>query len=241
MGVSMRRCLVVLASVALLVAGSAAAQVCQVCIPEVSTSRGPADSSAAEAVRYAVEQGELQDSLTALGFSHEVAADPNSTACNVYVTYPGSDAWDTVLFDTWVQAGNGLVQISDWGPGIQSNQWLDIGTGYPPQTVTVVDGSHPILTGLPASWTTLGFWHYDPGVTDDYIGWVTDADPNLAQIESNDRGLSARAEGSGRVVYVGWNVYGSAASANDLTVLANAIEWAGQCTVPVELQSLTVD
>jgi hypothetical protein len=238
----MHRSLLILASVVLLAAGSATAQqVCQVCIPLSSGGRAPADSSGASEAPSVFEQGELQASLTALGFSHEVAADPNTTACNVYVTYPGGNAWDTVLFATWVQAGNGLVQVSDWGPGIQSNQWLDLGTGYPPQTVTVVDASHPITDGLPASWTTLGFWHYDPNVLDDYIGWVTAADPNLAQIAGNDRGLSARAEGSGRVVYVGWNVYGSAASSDDLTVLANAIEWSGQCTVPVELLSVSVE
>lgn len=237
----MQRSLMVLACVILLAAGSATAQVCQVCIPPVAPTRGPADSSGAVEGRSLVEQGELQSSLTALGFSHEVAADPTSTSCNVYVTFPGGETGGPSLFATWVQAGNGLVQISDWGPDLQTNTFLDIGTGYPPQTVTVVDASHPITAGLPASWPTLGFWHYEPGVPQDYIAWVTDPDPNLAQIAGNDRGLSARAEGSGRVVYVGWNVYGSAASPDDLTVLANAIEWAGQCTVPVELQSLTVD
>jgi hypothetical protein len=238
----MWRSLMVLVSVVLLAVGSAAAQqLCQVCIADVPVESASADHSAAADAPSVFEQGELQASLTALGFSHEVAADPSSTACNVYVSFPGGDDSNGTLVTTWVQAGHGLVQVSDWGPDIQNNSWLDIGTGYPPQTVTVVDGAHPITTGLPASWSTLGFWHYDPNVPEDYIGWVTDADPNLAQIAGNDRGLSARAEGSGRVVYVGWNVYGSAASPDDLSVLANAIEWAGQCTVPVELQSLSVE
>jgi hypothetical protein len=238
----MQRNLLILASVVLLAAGSASAQqVCQVCIADVPVAPPSADHSAAADAPSVVEQGELQATLTALGFSHEVAADPTSTACNVYVAFPGGDDSNGALVTTWVQGGNGLVQVSDWGPDIQSNAWLNIGTGYPPQTVTVVDGSHPITDGLPASWTTLGFWHYDPSSPDDYIGWVTAADPNLAQIAGNDRGLSARAEGTGRVVYVGWNVYGSAASPDDLTVLANAIEWAGQCTVPVELLSVSVE
>ncbi|MCK5378555.1 MAG: hypothetical protein KAJ78_04090 [Acidobacteria bacterium] len=200
------------------------AQVCEVCVPTGGNSS---------------EVTAIQDSLTNLGFSFQSADDPTATACDVYITYPSSNYIDSGTALPWVQAGNGLVQISDHGPDLQINSWTNVGAGNPPQTVTVVDAGHPIAAGVSGSWQTFGFWHY--GITDDYIGWVTDPDPNIAQISGNDRGLSARAEGAGRVVYIGWNVYGTDATADDLTILRQAIEWSGNCSVPVELMSFIVE
>jgi len=199
------------------------AQVCEVCVPTGD----------------ALELAAVEQSLTAIGFSYQAADDPTATACDVYITYPGSNYIGAATAQPWVQAGNGLVQISDHGPNLQANSWIDLGAGNPPQTVTVVDGGHPIVAGVSGTWQTFGFWYY--GYSSDYIGYVTDPDPNIAQISGNDRGLSARPEGAGRVVYIGWNVYGSAAAADDLTILRQAIEWSGNCSVPVELMSFIVE
>lgn len=200
------------------------AQVCEVCVP---TGYNASELTAVEG------------SLTALGFSFQSADDPTQTVCDVYITYPSSNYVDAGTAQPWVQAGKGLVQISDHGPDIQPNQFLNLGDTNPAQTVTVVDAGHPIVAGVSGTWQTFGFWHY--GIPDDYLGYVTDADPNLAQISGNDRGLSARAEGAGRVVYIGWNVYGADATADDLTILKQAIEWSGNCSVPVELMSFIVE
>lgn len=200
------------------------AQVCEVCVPTGG---------------HTAEVTAIQDSLTSLGFSFQSADDPTATACDVYITYPSSNHIDFGTAQPWVQAGNGLVQISDWGPDIQANSFSNLGAGNPLQTVTVVDAGHPIAAGVSGSWQTFGFWHY--GMTDDYIGWVTDPDPNIVQIGVLARGLSARAEGAGRVVFIGWNVYGADATADDLTILRQAIEWSGNCSVPVELMSFMVE
>jgi hypothetical protein len=234
----------VLVIASLFLAAAAVAQVptCLVCVadPDVPTNLVAKPHSGPDAAESVDEHTALTASLTGLGFTHQTANDPTTTTCNLYVTYPGSNYLGSAALATWVQAGHGVVQLSDWGPGFQANLWLEVASGSA-QTVTIVDAAHPITAGVPASWSTFGFWNNDPTVTQDYVGWVTDADPNLAQISGNDRGLSARAEGSGRVVYVGWGVYGPAATANDLTILANAITWAGQCAVPVGLQTFAAE
>jgi len=50
-------------------------------------------------------------------------------------------------------------------------------------------------------------------------------------VVSQSRVLVANSLGSGRAVYVGWNVYGPNAGPNDLAVLRNAILWAAGASV----------
>jgi hypothetical protein len=179
-----------------------------------------------------MEQTQLQSTLTNLGYTIRITSMPSTSDCQVYVSYPGSGGTENLL--PWVQAGHGIVQISDWGPFI-SNDWVPVTKGSP-QTVEVIDPSHPITAGLPSSWTGRGFWVY--GSSSDYIGWDTFAGgPNLIRAGGYDRALSARTEGSGRYVYIGWNVYGSAATANDVRVLMQAITWAGAPANPYPILS----
>jgi hypothetical protein len=225
-------------------AGPAQAQVCSVCVAEQGKQQAQAPQAVGTASHGAEggnnEQSALVGTLTDMGFSVIETSDPTQEACNIYVSHPGNsiNANGPPPDAAWVQAGNGVVQISDWGPDIQTNDF-DNGDGGV-ETVTVVDAGHPITQGVPGSWATVGFWHYGiPG--GEYTGWVTDPDPNLARISGMDRGLSARPEGAGRVVYIGWNVYGPDATVDDLTILRQAIEWAGQCSVPVELESFDAE
>jgi hypothetical protein len=215
------KAIVVAAAMALIGGARADAQLCSVCM----ASGGDA-----------AEETELIDSLTAIGFDLVITSDPAAESCEVAVTHAGYGGFADV--SAWVALGHGLVQISDWGPDLQPNTWAAVADGEP-QTAEVVDSAHPITELVAASWDTLGFWAYQPGA--DYVGWVTDPDPNLVRVGGRDRALSARAEGAGRVVYVGWNVYGSLATADDLTILGEAISWAGRCAVPVTLQSFTVE
>ncbi len=236
----MTRELLVLVLAGLLLTVPVVAEVgpCQVCVANVTVpmATNAALRSRPDAVLSAVEQAALRKSLTLLGFPQQVAHDPTATSCDVYVSFPGSNYASTSALATWVRAGHGVVQVGDWGPGLQANAYLDVAS-CSPRGVTLLNTIHPITAGLPESWFTSGYWSNDADVVEDYIGWVAEEDPNLAKISGHDRGLSARAEGSGRVVYVGWGVYGRAATANDLMILSNAIAWAGQCTVPVGLQN----
>lgn len=231
----MSRRTLVLSFAALAIAGLAAAtslsaQTCRVCVSDASWDRQPVGASGSAgrtpAGGTSPELDALIESLGVLGIDYVVTTDPAAETCQVAMSLPSCQSCDSTPDLAWVQAGHGYVQISDWGRDFQANSWADIAEAQAVQ-IDVVDAGHPITQGLPASWTTRGFWSYDPG--GDYIGWVTDPDPNLASVDGNVRGLSARTEGSGRLVYVGWNVYGSYATSEDLAVLGNSIAWAGQC------------
>ncbi len=221
-------------------AAGAGAQTCLVCVGD-SGGAAPqgASGAAGDGGGGIVEQLELEGTLSSLGFDYLVSADPSQEACQVALSYPGCGSCFGAPPISWVQAGNGYLQISDWGPGFQSNTWYSIPEGSTIE-VDVVDASHPITQGLPGNWTTFGFWKYGFDI-EDYVGYTTDGSANLAMADGNPSGLSARDEGAGRLAYIGWNVYGSFATPEDLTVLRQAIEWAGQCEVPVELQSFEVE
>ena len=234
----MRRVLV-LAGVLLVAPVAAQVEPCRVCVASVTppvTAR-PALHSRPDAVFSTVEQNAMKTTLTLLGFAHQVAQDPATTACNVYVAFPGSNYVGAAALASWVRAGHGVVQVGDWGPGFQANDRLEV-ESCSPRGVIVADTTHPIVAGVPELWFSTGYWSNDGDVFEDYIGWVTDADPNLARISGHDRGLSAREEGSGRVVFAGWRVYGRAANADDLTILGNAIVWAGRCAPPAGMHSI---
>jgi hypothetical protein len=212
---------------AALLAGTAplSAQTCRVCVGAYESAPRSADASAAtRAPQGQIEQGELLQTLTNLGYETVVVADPGTETCGVALSYPGCDSCFDFPDLSWIQAGHGYVQISDWGPGFQANAWVDIAEGAPIQ-VEVVNASHPLTQGLPAQWTSNGFWRYDVSEAD-YVGWVIDPDPNLARADGHDFALSTRTDGAGNLVYIGWNVYGSQATATDLVVLQNAIGYA---------------
>lgn len=220
---------------AALLAGAAplSAQTCRVCVGAYDTGPDRADASAAtRAPQGQIEQGQLLQTLTDLGFESVIVADPATDTCGVALSFPGC----ATCFDfpdlAWIQAGHGYVQISDWGRGFQDNDYASIAEGASIQ-VEVVNGAHPLTQGLPAQWSGNGFWRYDVP-EEDYVGWVTDPDPNLVRADGHDFALSTRTEGAGHLVYIGWNVYGSQATASDLTLLQNAI---GYACAPVAQQT----
>lgn len=224
------------------------AQTCRVCIgAEVGGGGGGAAVRSATGLNSpagggsAIERAALEATLVGFGFDTVVTDDPASDTCQVAVSYPGCGSCFNTPDISWVQAGHGYVQISDWGRDFQANDWDELADGTP-VPITAVDASHPITLGVPSGWSALGFWRYD--FDSDYNGWVTDADPDLASAFGHPRSLSARDEGAGRLVYVGWNVYGGDATAPDLTILRQSVEWAGVCSggggvSPLEVPTLS--
>jgi hypothetical protein len=186
---------------------------CIVCMP---TGGDPAEEEA------------LLSTLDTLGYTVRRTNTPSTSDCSVYVSHPGQGP---VLGPPdllpWVQSGNGVVQISDWGPNLISNSWQDVAQGSN-QTVQVTDGTHPITSGLPASWVSRGFWAYNcPGGC--YLGFATGGS-GLASAGGNASSLAVSTSGLGRLVYIGWNVYGNLATSEDVAVLDRAVQWAGQCS-----------
>jgi hypothetical protein len=178
----------------------------------------------------AAERAELVATLTGFGFTVETFDDPSAGTCTVFVSFPGGGGAAGLA---WVDAGNGLVQISDHGPDFIANSFVSVAE-LSPQTIEVVDGSHPITSGMPASWTGGGFWAYGY-LPSDYLGWATSG-PNLMRAGGYDVALTTATSGSGRLVYIGWGVYGSLATANDVEILRRSILWAnGQALTAVNI------
>ncbi len=150
----------------------AAQETCLVCVGNdlgavVGGSSGPAGQGG-DGGGGAVERAELEGTLTSLGFAFLVTSDPSQEACQVALSYPGCGSCFSAPPIGWVQAGNGYVQISDWGPGFQPNTFQSVTEGST-HTVDIIDASHEITQGVPSSWTTFGFWRYGFDV-EDYIG-----------------------------------------------------------------------
>lgn len=134
--------------------------------------------------------------------------------------------------DSFLADGYGYVHMGDW-PEYFAEEWeqLDDGTPFP---VTVVDSTHPLTAGLPASWTGHGFWAYDWEF--DALGYATDGTlPNLVEAQATElreRVVTGLEVGPGRAAYIGINTYGPAASAEDRLVLRNAAFWTCGLEVP---------
>lgn len=170
------------------------------------------------------ERNALATTLTNLGFVVRFVVPGQWAGLDVVVSYPGNGIGPS---PSEISSGVNYVQISDHGSDWTPNGWRDIADSAS-ITITVND-PHPITSGLPASWTSWGFWHYGP-VGSDYVGWSEDlALPSLAsetRLVNHSRVLVADSLGDGRAVYIGWNVYGPAANTNDVALLRNAISWA---------------
>lgn len=170
------------------------------------------------------ESNALANTLPALGFNVQVITQGQWSAGSIVVTYPSTAINGPSLTD--IANGVRHVKISDHGVNWTPNAFSSITEGT--NVTVVVDAAHPITSGLPASWTAKGFWRYGlPG--SDYVGWSTEtALPSLLSVTnpvSQSRVLVAKTIGTGRAVYIGWNVYGPDAGPNDLAALRNAILW----------------
>jgi hypothetical protein len=179
----------------------------------------------------ATERAALAGTLTNLGFNVQLVAQGQWTGLDVVLSYPGASSFGPSIYE--ISNGWSYVQISDHGSDWTPNSFVTLADGA---LVTVaLDTAHPITSGLPDSWTTFGFWRY--GYSSDFLGWGTDTSlPSLVRAtgtNSQTRLLVAQQKGSGRAVYVGWNVYGPAADANDLVLLRNAILWAANRSLGV--------
>lgn len=177
----------------------------------------------------AQELNALATTLTNLGFAVRYIDQGQWSGINVVVSYPGDGIGPT---RSEISNGTHYVQISDYGSDWTPNFWSWVSPGT--NITMALDAAHPITTGLPASWSSHGFWYYAGG---DYVGWSTDTNmPSLARetaVVNQSRVLTASPLGSGRAVYMGWNVYGPEASLYDVAALRNAILWAGGAVSPV--------
>ncbi len=200
----------------------------------------PSCSVAVMAGGDGIELPQLHATLTALGVSWvdvTSLAEAQTANASVIIDRYDADNLPSGDIDTWLNSGRGFIQLGDW-PNLFANDYTFITNGAP-ITVTVADPASPLAAGLAASWTGRGFWAYDV-TSEDYIGWATDtALPDVAHAQfgstTHTRVVSSELVGSGRAVYIGINVYGSAAGPNETRLLSNAISWAGNCAIgPVE-------
>lgn len=161
------------------------------------------------------ERSALVGTLTSLG--HTVT-DVIDGSLDLIVSAPGVSTSDF--------AGVPYLQISDWGADHLANSWASHAQSTP-VTVTL-DGTHLILTGVDASWSTFGFWQYGDG--SNYVGWVTGV-PGLADADVLGTPYNEVLAVSGSDIYIGWNVYGPDATPNDLQILSNSIQFLVSGTV----------
>ena len=172
----------------------------------------------------ALERAALVGTLEAMGHTVTTTIDGS---LDLIISAPGNETDDF--------PGIPYLQISDWGQDHLDNDFAD----FPGDTVVSITlaGDHPILDGLDASWDTWGFWRYDHAT--EYIGWVTGIE-GLADgfVDGGDYPNMLAATDSD--IYIGWNVYGPDATANDLLLLENSIEFLarGVSTVPVPVMGM---
>ncbi|PWB50983.1 MAG: hypothetical protein C3F13_15895, partial [Anaerolineales bacterium] len=183
------------------------------------------------------EQSALRATLDELGYPwveiDSVLEARNAGAVVIMDHSPATPNLPGTDLQTWMEDGFGYIEQGDW-PQYFPDTFSAAASGTP-LDIVVMDPSHPIMRGLPASWTGLGFWAYD--WFQDAVGYLTNATyPNLAKAgyfgSLNDRAISYVEVGDdGRGVYLGLNVQGSMAGDNEKLLFDNALRWAGHCAV----------
>ncbi len=173
------------------------------------------------------EDLQLQATLTEFGYDFvyitTVAEAVDAGALAIIGRFGGVDLDQDDLTD-WIEAGGGYIQMGDWCNWFPDN-WTFIDGA--PVEVQLQDAAHPIATGLPATWTAAGYWHYSRG---DFLGWVTtpafhdvaDADVDMTTYE---RVVTADQIAAGYAVYLGFNVYGADVCDESKQLLENALQW----------------
>jgi hypothetical protein len=174
-----------------------------------------------------LEMDELHSTLDEFEFSYvdvNNISEATVAECDVLIGFHSSvaDDWSKTEVGDWLNASRGFIHISDW-----SNWFPNSYTSIPdftPVTLTLV-GPHPITEGLPDSWTTYGFWYYGYSPSD-FVGWSTNTSlPNIANVDGHDRAVTVEEVGPGRAVYLGFNVFGSAADVYSKAVFVRSILW----------------
>lgn len=160
------------------------------------------------------ESDEINATLIGLGYTTTTGDDPNAT---IIISGAG--------FYTSSVDGKPYIQISDHGDDLISNSWSSLDPSEEGNVTITLTGSHPILNGVDTTWTTNGFWLYSDRVTEDYIGWATSPDQALAKVTvtSEEHNATLAMNTDEDLLYIGWNVFGSLATPNDVKVLDNAI------------------
>jgi PKD repeat protein len=184
---------------------------------------------------YGPETTELHNTLNELGYSWlDVASmqEAYDAGANVLIArYAGG--WNPIAeeVEAWLNAGNGYIEMGDWGYWFPES--YESVTGGTPLSITVADSSHPLVQGLPGAWSGLGYYVYD--WDQNGLGYVNDINyPNIIEAQYStlrERVVSAQEYGTGRAVYLGFNVYGSQAGPPDKRLFENAINWSGDCGI----------
>jgi PKD repeat protein len=181
------------------------------------------------------ETSGLHATLSELGYSW---LDVNSmqeaydAGANVFIArYEGGTNPGAGEVADWLNSGRGYIELGNtpnWFPDTYESV-----AGLTPLSISVADGSHPLVQGLPTAWTGLGFYVY--GWSQNGLGYVDDIDyPNIIQAQYDtlrQRAVTVEEYGTGRAVYLGFNVYGNLAGVADKRLLDNAILWSGNCGV----------
>ena len=132
----------------------------------------------------------------------------------------GCDGDEVSNISSWIESGKGYIQNGDhfnWFP----NAWENVGL----DTVEIVlnDLGHPVTAGLPETFHSYGFWHYNGW---GYFAYVTDTTfTDIAAVNNNARGITADQIGDGRAVYLGFNIFGPDASSEVIQLLSNTLQY----------------
>jgi hypothetical protein len=189
-------------------------------------------SCSLQATTIGIATGASREEMDALiitlhSLGQRVVIDPvDFSNIDLFISYPGS-LTNRVPLVPDIMLGTNYIQISDWGSAAIPNSVYAV-PNLAPVTVKL-NQAHSITSGLPSTWTTHGFWRYGFAPYD-YEGYSTNIEaPDLVDITvpiGASRALTAKELGFGRMVYIGWNVYGPDAGASDLKLLEQSIEWA---------------
>ncbi len=187
---------------------------------------------------YLTETQYLVQTLEELGYSWTFVdgiGEAADVGADVFVDRYAAENAPVYMVDAWLANGYGYIHLGDW-PDWFANSW-EAAADSAPLAITVADSTHPLAAGLPASWEGRGFWSYE--WDQDAVGWATNAAyPSIIDAQYTvlrERVVTGVDVGLGRAVYIGVNVYGPAASENDMRLLDNAIRWSGRCNLPVDV------
>ncbi len=178
-----------------------------------------------------LERTQLINTLNELGFDvgiYNNVQDAYSDGARCWIDFPGCGNESNGIGDYIYNNLMGFVKIGDWGG---FNIWpIRVFTIPEGLTISVFNTNlaHPITRNLPSIWVSYGFWRY--GFTNaDYIAYPVQGGEDLIMVTDFNYWLNGACSsgnyGTGRLVFVGWNIYGSYAHNNDKTLLRNIINW----------------